>query len=67
MDSVRYSEAFKAKMVQRMSSPDGVSAYALSEDVVVHQTTLSRWLLEAGRVGSVSRRKKQPRKPHVPG
>ena len=59
---MRYSEAFKAKMVQRMSSPDGVSAYALSEDVGVHQTTLSRWLLEAGRVESVSKRKKQPRK-----
>ena len=59
---MRYSEAFKAKMVQRMSRPDRVSVYALSEDVGVHQTMLSRWLLEVSRVGGVSKRKKQPRR-----
>jgi transposase-like protein len=34
-------------MIQRMSSPDGISATALAEEVGVSQNTLSRWLREA--------------------
>lgn len=55
---MRYSESFKSKMVQKMSGPDGWSAAALARDVGVHQTTLSRWLVEASRVAPVSKRKK---------
>jgi transposase-like protein len=51
-------------MVSRMSGPDGVSASALSEEVNVGQTTLSRWLREAAKIGSMSRKKKsKPRRP----
>jgi transposase len=58
MGFMAYSEAFKAKMVQRMSGPDGMSAWSLARDVGVHQSTLSRWLRDAGRVAPVSKRKK---------
>jgi transposase len=59
--SMRYSEAFKAKMVQKMSGPDGMSGAALARDVGVAQSTLSRWQRDAGRVAGVSKRKKQQR------
>ena len=39
-----YSEAFKAQMVRRMAGPQGISASALSKEVGVSQSTLSRWL-----------------------
>lgn len=44
---MRYSEAFRAKMVKKMAVPDGWSANALAEETGVPQTTLSRWLREA--------------------
>jgi transposase len=51
-----YSEAFKSKMVQRMMGPRARSANALSEEVGVHQPTLSRWLREArGSLGAMSK------------
>jgi transposase-like protein len=51
---MKYSESFKAKMVQRMAG--GRSANSLSEEVGVNQPTLSRWLREAGRLHAVKRR-----------
>ena len=45
-----YSTAFKAKMVQKLADPRGPTAGQLAQEVGVHQTTLSRWLREAGRV-----------------
>ncbi len=47
---MKYSEAFKSKMVRKMASPAGPSASALAQDVGVHQSTLSRWLRQAARV-----------------
>ena len=47
-----YGNDFKETMVQKMSGPDPKSATALSEEVGVPQTTLSRWLKEYGRFGS---------------
>jgi transposase-like protein len=44
---MRYSEAFKSKMVRRMTGPDALSANALSLEMGIGQTTLSRWLREA--------------------
>jgi transposase len=50
MSMVEYSEAFKAKMVQRLARPGGPSANVLAASIGVSQPTLSRWLREAGRV-----------------
>ena len=47
---MKYSEAFKSKMVRKMAAPGGPSANALAQEVGVHQSTLSRWLRRAGRV-----------------
>lgn len=45
-----YSDSFKAKMVQKLADPHGPTATELAREVGVHQTTLSRWLRQAGRV-----------------
>lgn len=44
---MQYSSGFKTAMVKRLSGPDAVSALALSSEVGVAQTTLSRWLKDA--------------------
>jgi transposase len=50
----QYSESFKSKMVQRMAGPNAVSANRLSEEVGISQSSLSKWLREAGsRMGRV--------------
>ncbi len=56
---MEYSEAFKARMVQKMLGPNGKSAGALAAEVGMSQPTLSRWLREAGSVSSMSRKKKR--------
>jgi transposase-like protein len=43
-----YSEKFRRKMVQKLTGPDATSATALSKEVDVPQTTLSKWLRNAG-------------------
>lgn len=43
-----YSQMFKRQMVQKMSGPNPISAGALSKQVDVPQTTLSKWLRQAG-------------------
>jgi len=45
-----YSQAFKQKMVQKMTGPRARSASQLSAEVGVAQPTLSRWLREAATV-----------------
>jgi transposase-like protein len=45
-----YTAGFKARMIQRMSGPGATSANSLSEEVGVPQSTLSRWLRDAGTV-----------------
>jgi transposase len=47
MPQSQYSEAFKSKMVQRMSGPNAMTATALSREVGIHQSTLSAWLRRA--------------------
>ena len=44
---MNYTQGFKARMVQRMAGPEGISATALSKEVGIQQPTLSRWLREA--------------------
>ena len=41
-----YNEGFKARMIQRMAGPEGITATALSKEVGIGQPTLSRWLRE---------------------
>jgi len=43
-----YSPMFKRKMIQRMTGADPISATALSKQVDVPQSTLSKWLRQAG-------------------
>lgn len=58
-----YSEAFKSKMVQRLTSPNAVTAIALSEEVGVPQSTLSRWLRAShGRLEAMTDRQPPPTK-----
>lgn len=45
-----YTDSFKAKMVQRLSAPNAISAIRLSREVGVSQAALSRWLLLARKV-----------------
>ena len=51
----QYSEKFKARMVERMLGERRLSANALSKEVGVTQSTLSRWLRDAGNVFAVSK------------
>ena len=55
---VEYSEAFRKRMVQRMTPPRATSATTLSTEVGVPQPTLSRWLRDAATVGVVAKQKK---------
>ena len=54
--SMKYSEAFKEKMVEKMAGVNGRSANSLSEEVGVHQSTLSRWLDQAGTLRNMSKK-----------
>lgn len=45
-----YSEGFRKRMVERLVGPHAMSATALSAEVGIPQSTLSRWLREAGTV-----------------
>ena len=46
----QFSEAFRARAVQRLVGPAAVSASALAQEVGVSQVTLSRWLRAARRL-----------------
>jgi transposase len=45
-----YSEGFRKRMVEKLSGPHAMTATALSAEVDVPQSTLSRWLRGAGTV-----------------
>lgn len=57
---MKFSPGFKARMVQRMAGPEGISASALSREIGVPQPTLSRWLKEARNLEAM--KKKAPEK-----
>jgi transposase-like protein len=59
---VEFTDGFRAGMVRRMTGPYAMSASALSKEVGISQSTLSRWLREAGNVASVSKKKEHPRR-----
>lgn len=54
-----YSEAFRNRMVEKMSGPRSKSATAVSKEVGVPQPTLSKWLREAATVSIVSKNSKK--------
>ena len=56
---MQHSDGFKARMVQRMSGPDAISATGLADDVGVAQGTLSRWLREARSLDGMSTNKRR--------
>ena len=56
-----YNEGFKARMIQRMAGPEGITATALSKEVGIGQPTLSRWLRERS-VGSMTDDKPKARR-----
>jgi transposase-like protein len=58
-----FSPEFKEAMVRKMAAPGGKSANALSAEVGIAQTTLSRWLREASNLTHVPRKKKKPKAP----
>ena len=62
---VNYPEVFKEKMVLRMSGPERISATALSEEVGVSQSSLSRWLREASGNGSGAKKMSEETKKKV--
>ena len=45
---MHYSQIFKDKMIRKMTGPDAISATALSRQVDISQSTLSKWLRNAG-------------------
>ena len=55
------TDGFKARMVQRMAGPEGISAYALSREVGASQNSLSRWIRQAPTLASMSKKKKARR------
>ena len=50
-----YTDSFKAKMVQRLSALNAISAISLSKEVGVSQSQLSRWLLLARTVAPMTK------------
>ena len=50
----QYTTAFKARVLQRLVGPRGISAYRLAGEVGVSQVTLSRWLAAARSVPAMS-------------
>jgi hypothetical protein len=45
-----YSKAFRTLMVQKMTVPDRPDVESLSAEVVVPQSTLYRWVADAGNL-----------------
>lgn len=59
-----YSEGFRNRMVERLTGPHAMSAWALSAETGVAQSTLSRWLRGAATVEpKMARRDKQKKEP----
>src|SRR5688572_1687517 len=54
----RTSETLKKKVLTRLVGPYAISASALSKEVGISQSTLSRWLKDAGTVAAVVSDKK---------
>ena len=62
---MRYSAAFKARMVKKMTGRNAVSASALAQETGTPQTTLWRWKHDASSVLDVSEERKNPETPNA--
>ncbi len=51
-----YTAGFKSRMIERMAGAEGISATALSREMGISQSTLSRWLRGAGIVESMKKK-----------
>lgn len=56
-----YTDSFKAKMVQRLSAPNAITAMSLSKEVGVSQSQLSRWLRDARTVDPMGKERRSGR------
>ena len=61
-----YSEKFKLRMIQRLTSPNAPSAMSLSREVGVPQPTLSLWLRRARRLPAMTSEHRQDPNPSEP-
>jgi len=52
----KYSQAFKAEMVKKMATAPTKSATEVAQETGVSQSTLSRWLREAGSIAGMRKR-----------
>lgn len=60
-----HPDGFKARMVARMSGPEGISASALSRETGVTQTSLSRWLRKASSLAPMTQPQDPPNTPRT--
>lgn len=63
MKTQPYSTTFKEKMIRQMLGPRAKSAVELAREVGIPQPTLSRWLREADRSTTMTKRKEPEREP----
>ena len=56
MGGATYSPAFRSKMLEKLLGPDARSACSLSREVGIPQSTLSRWVREAGTLESMGKK-----------
>lgn len=57
MGYVEYTDGFRSRMVRRLLGPEGISACALSKEIGVPQSTLSRWARRARTLEGMSDKK----------
>ena len=55
-----YSEGFRTRMIERITGPEQITAYALSKEVGVTPVTLTRWVRECS-LGGVDNEKNKRR------
>ena len=56
MGGATYSPAFRSKMLEKLLGPDARSACSVSREVGIPQSTLSRWVREAGTLESMGKK-----------
>lgn len=61
MTPATYTDAFKSRMIQRMTGPGAVTATVLGKEVGVSQPTLSAWLRHAGTIQAKVKTTKEAR------
>lgn len=62
-EEMEYPAAFKTEMVRKMIGPHGRSTRELARETGVHQTTLSHWKREAGKLEDMPGKNKKQKRP----